>query len=111
MHPQYLITSLHALKPKTDLKRLLSSVYKLVTFELGALNKRLATLRTDVDTWAVSVQMLTHCGVVPKQLAAALHHQPTSKLNVGNTALTNIYYVYLLQLALCSPNTLKEISG
>jgi len=50
-------------------------VYKLVPFELGALNKRLATFSADVHARAVSVKMLAHCSVVAKQLAATLQRQ------------------------------------
>jgi len=50
-------------------------VYKLVPFELGALNKRLATFSADVHARAMSVKMLAHCSVVAKQLAATLQRQ------------------------------------
>jgi len=59
----------------TNLKWLLSSVYKLVPFKLGALNERLATFSADVHARSVGVQMLAHCSIVSKQLAATLRYQ------------------------------------
>lgn len=43
-----------------------------MTFEFGALHKRLAALSADVHAGAVGVEMLPHGGVIPEHLCAAL---------------------------------------
>lgn len=45
---------------------------ELVTFEFGALHKRLAALSADVHAGAVGVEVLPHGGVIPEHLCAAL---------------------------------------
>lgn len=45
---------------EADLEGLLSCVNKLVTFEFGALHKRLAALGADVHAGAVGVEVLPH---------------------------------------------------
>ena len=51
-------------------------------FQLGALNKRLATLSADVHTWSMRVQVLAHRSVVPEQLATTLQCQQHQKLSM-----------------------------
>lgn len=45
---------------ESDLEGFLSRVNELVTFEFGALHKRLAALGTDVHAGAVGVEVLPH---------------------------------------------------
>ena len=63
---------------KTDLEGFLSSVDKLVSFQLGALHEGLPTLCTDVHARSVSVQVFPHGRVVSEHLGTALHAQQYS---------------------------------
>ena len=45
---------------------------ELVTFQLGALYKSLATFRAHVDPWPVGVKVFTHGGIVTKHFRATL---------------------------------------
>jgi len=69
-------------------------------FELRALDKRLATLGTDVHTRTMCVQVLAHCSVVPKQLTATLHHRQHNFISSDNTQRNfNRHFLGLLSLA------------
>jgi len=103
--------------PTSHLKRLLPSVYKLMPFELRALDKRFATLSTDVHTWTVGVQVLAHCSIVPKQLAATLQHQQhrphisttISAQTKHNSPLIVIFLVYFGQLLMIAKKNRKPL--
>ena len=62
----------------THLERLFSGVDQLVSLQLGALDKGLATLCTDVDARPVSMEMLPHGRIVPEHLGTALHGHSTT---------------------------------
>ena len=54
------------------LEWLLSSVDQLMSLQLGAFNKCLSTLCTDVDPGTMRMKVFTHRSVVTKHLIAAL---------------------------------------
>lgn len=61
-----------------NLEGFLPCVNELMALELGALNKGLAALCTDVHTGSVGVEMLPHGRVIPEHLCAALKERRSS---------------------------------